>query len=54
MGGIIAPIKTETKKTCDIFLPINIPIEEGIIKNAKTKTSPTNRVVSDIPIPTKR
>jgi hypothetical protein len=34
------------------FAETKIPIEEGIIKYAKTKTSPTYLVVKDIPIPT--
>lgn len=53
-GGIIAPTRTETRNTCDIFLPIKIPMVEGRIKYANTKTSPTNLVVREIPIPTKR
>ena len=47
-------MKIETKNTCDIFFPIKIPIDEGIIKYAKTKTSPTNLVVKEIPIPTNK
>ena len=51
-GGITAPTKVVIIKTLIIFLPRSIPIEEGMIKNAKAKTSPTNLVVIDIPIPT--
>ena len=52
MGGIIAPTKTAIIKTWDIFRPIKIPIDDGIIKKAKANTSPTNLVVKEIPVPT--
>jgi hypothetical protein len=54
MGGNIAPTKTDIAKTFITLLPNRIPIDEGIIKYAKVKTSPTNLGIKEIPIPTTR
>ena len=52
IGGTTAPITTEIKKTFLTLDASSNPIEDGMIKNAKAKTSPTNLVVSEIPVPT--
>ena len=54
IGGTIAPMRIEKKKTFDIRLAISKAVEAWRIKKAKVKTSPTNRVVREIPIPTIR
>ena len=41
-------------KTFVILFASRIDIEAGRIRNANVKTSPTNLVVSEIPIPTVR
>lgn len=52
IGGTIAPISTDIKNTFLTFEARSNPMEDGIIKYAKANTSPTNRVVREIPVPT--